>query len=193
MNSSVINPTLVPELTSGNTLHIHDTVPILLCQSQLSKATIAALHQANLKTNIMASPNGINTGHGSVLETSRPSVSSELDLPSVDQVLSGLPDISSILPVQDATVDLKDQEAMFRALKNIIEHAEQTSEVGNSFDLKELHASLGQAEEEARLGRRDATTLESVHTTLVQLWSCNSTLMAQAAEILANGSRDRKF
>ncbi|KAJ6018061.1 hypothetical protein N7451_001440 [Penicillium sp. IBT 35674x] len=138
----------------------------------------------------MASPNGINTGHGSAPETSRPSVSSELDLPSVDQVLSGLPDISSILPVQDATVDPKDQEAMFHALKNIIEHAEQTSEVGNSFDLKELHASLGQAEEEARLGRRDATTLESVHTTLIQLWSCNSILMAQAAEILANGSRD---
>ncbi|KAJ5810494.1 uncharacterized protein N7503_002712 [Penicillium pulvis] len=138
----------------------------------------------------MASPNGINTGHGSVPETSWPSVSSELDLPSVDQVLSGLPDISSILPVQDATVYPKDQEAMFRGLKNIIEHAEQTSEVGNSFDLKELHASLGQAEEEARLGRRDATTLESVHTTLIQLWSCNSNLMAQAAEILANGSRD---
>ncbi|KAJ6084424.1 hypothetical protein N7486_011224 [Penicillium sp. IBT 16267x] len=138
----------------------------------------------------MASLNGINTGHGSKQKTSQCSVSSELDLPSVDQVLSGLPDIISILPVQDITVDLQDQEAMFRALKQIIEHAEQTSEVSNSFDLKELHASLGQAEEEARLGRRDAKTLESVHTTLIQLWSCNSNLMAQAAEILANGSRD---
>ncbi|KAJ5929669.1 hypothetical protein N7454_006619 [Penicillium verhagenii] len=138
----------------------------------------------------MASFNGINTDHGSVQGPSQLSVSSKLDLPSVDQVLSGLPDLSSILPVQDATVDLKDQEAMFRALKTIIEHVEPTSEPGNSFDLKELHASLGQAEEEARLGRRDATTLESVHTALIQLWSCNSNLMAQAAEILANGSRD---
>ncbi|KAJ5935649.1 hypothetical protein N7466_005196 [Penicillium verhagenii] len=138
----------------------------------------------------MASFNEINTGHGSIQGAGQLSVSSKLDLPSVDQVLSGLPDLSSILPVQDATVDLKDQEAMFRALKKIIEHVEPTSEPGNSFDLKELHASLGQAEEEARLGRRDATTLESVHTALIQLWSCNSNLMAQAAEILANGSRD---
>lgn len=141
----------------------------------------------------MSSSNRINTGHGSALETGQPSVSRELDLPSVHQVLSGLPDISNILPVQDTTVDPKDQEAMFRALKKTIEHVEQTSEVGNSFDLKELHASLGQAEEEARLGRRDAKTLESVYTTLIQLWSCNSSFMAQAAEILANGSRDRKF
>ncbi|KAJ5778540.1 hypothetical protein N7520_001786 [Penicillium odoratum] len=131
--------------------------------------------------------NGLNTGHESTQDRS---FSSKLDQPSVDQVLSDLPDISSSLPVQDTTVDSQDQEAMFQALKKIIEQAEPTSEVANSFDLKELHASLGQAEEEARLGRRDATTLESVHTTLQQLWSCNSNLMAQAADVLANGSRD---
>lgn len=81
---------------------------------------------------------------------------------------------------------------MFRALKNVIENSEAITGAGNSFDLKELHASLEQADADARHGRRDTESLDSVKTILHQLWACNSGLLAQAAEILANGSRDRE-
>lgn len=141
----------------------------------------------------MASSERISTD-GAAQEASQPGASvTALDVPSVNKVLSGLSDIFSSLQERGASeLEIEKQEAMFNALKNVIERTAETTEAGSSFDLKELHASLGQAEGEARLGSRDAKILESVHTTLLQLWSCNSQFMAQAAEILANGSRERK-
>ncbi|KAJ6015720.1 hypothetical protein N7540_010311 [Penicillium herquei] len=143
----------------------------------------------------MASLGGINATHDAAQEASQSPVPvSVLDLPSVDKVLSGQLDILSSLQSRDTTeIALEEQETMFRALKNIIENAGELSVVGNNFDLKALHASLEQAEGEARLGKRDAKFLESVLDTLHQLWSCNSQFMSQAAEILANGSREQSW
>ena len=124
---------------------------------------------------------------------SQPLVMTKFHMPSADEVLSGLPDISSSLPPRASEhMDLDDQREVLKALENAVERAERTAEPSNSFDLKELHASLEQAEVEARSGRRDTKALESVPDLLQQLWSCSSNLLTQAAEFLANKSRDRE-
>ncbi|KAJ5708064.1 hypothetical protein N7488_007865 [Penicillium malachiteum] len=143
----------------------------------------------------MVSLGGINATHDAAQEAGQsPVPASVLDLPSVDKVLSGQPDILSSLQSRGTTeTALEEQETMFCALKNIIENAGEPSVAGNNFDLKALHASLEQAEGEARLGKRDAKSLESVLDTLNQFWSCNSQFLTQAAEILANGSREQSW
>ena len=131
-------------------------------------------------------------GDGSAIRA--PAPASGLNLPSVDLVLQDLPQISTSLPSRDTeTIEPEEQERMFRSLKSIIEHVEGTAEAAGSFDLKELHASLEQADADARRGRRDLESLQSVRTIIDHLWSCNSEYLAQAAEVLANGSRDREF
>ncbi|KAJ5180737.1 hypothetical protein N7492_003947 [Penicillium capsulatum] len=116
--------------------------------------------------------------------------SSSLELPSVEKVLSELPEGSTSLSPRGAeTLDSEDQSKMLRALKNAIENSEATTGTGNNFDLKELHASLEQADADAR-GRRRKESLDSAKAILDQLWNCNSDLLSQAAEILANNSRD---
>lgn len=110
------------------------------------------------------------------------------------KLLSGLPEGStSLKPRGTETLDSEDQDKIFHAVKNVIENSETTTGAGASFDLKELHASLEQADTDARHGRRDTESLDSVKTILYQLWACDSGLLAQASEILANASRDREF
>lgn len=117
-----------------------------------------------------------------------------LNLPSIEQILVGFPEKSTSLPPRnEEIVSQKDQEELFCTLKNAIENAELTADAGNSFDLKRLHASLEQAGADARRGWQDSQSLQSVHAILVQLWSCNSEFLIQAAELLANRSRDREF
>lgn len=125
----------------------------------------------------------------------QPSVpATSFDLPSVEQVLSGLPELSPSLSSRDTEpLSPEDQEKMFRALRTVIENAEGTAEAGNAFDLKELHASLELADADARRGRRDSESLQGVLKILNQLWASNSQFLAQAAEVLANGSRDREL
>ena len=74
-----------------------------------------------------------------------------------------------------------------------IEQTKRSSEADNSFDLKEVHASLEQANAEAGQGCRDVDALQSAQTILHRLWLCNSGYLTQAAEILANASRDREL
>ncbi|KAJ5681554.1 uncharacterized protein N7477_001494, partial [Penicillium maclennaniae] len=120
-----------------------------------------------------------------------PAPTSGLELPSVDQILQSLPHIPTWLPSRDTeTINSDEQKKMFFSLKSIVETAEGATEAGSSFDLKELHASLEQADADARRGGRGLETLQSVLTTIRRLWSCNSEYLAQAAEVLANGSRD---
>lgn len=118
----------------------------------------------------------------------------EFDLPSIEQILSGFPEKSTSLPPRNKeTVSQQEQEELLRTLKKAIENAERTADSGNSFDLKRLHASLEQADADARRGWQDSQSLQSIHAILVQLWSCNSEFLVQAAELLANRSREREF
>lgn len=143
----------------------------------------------------MASTDTISMAAGTGTEAARqPAVlATSFNLPTVQQILSELPELSSSLSGRDTeTLSLEDQEKMFRALRTIIENAEGTAEAGNAFDLKELHASLEQADADARRGRRDPESLQTVLKILNQLWASSSEFLAQAAEVLANGSRDRE-
>ena len=135
-------------------------------------------------------------GEGSTAQVAadRAASPSGLDLPSATQLLSEFPQGASSLPARGTeTLDPEAQDKLFRSLKNIIENSEGTTATGNNFDLKELHASLEQADSEARHGRRGTESLDTVKTILYQLWAANSGLLVQAAEVLANGSLDREY
>ena len=140
----------------------------------------------------MASTDNISMTIASGTEAARqPSVpATSFDLPAVQHILSELPELSSSLSDRGTeTLSLEEQEKMFCALKSVIESAD-AAEAGNAFDLKELHASLEQTDADARRGRRDSESLQSVLNIINQLWASDSKFLAQAAEVLANGSRD---
>lgn len=139
------------------------------------------------------SDTGISTAQLAVHGDAGHSVSKkgDLELPPIKKILSDLPEVSSSLPPRTETIDSKEQQEMFRELRDIIEKAQEVDEAGNSFDLKELHASLEEADANTKRGRRDADTLQSVRATLQKLWACNSQYLVQATEIIADGSRDR--
>lgn len=86
----------------------------------------------------------------------------------------------------------EEQENLLRALQTTIENVQDTAEAGNGFEVKELHASLEQAAD-TRPNQRYLEVAQNVRNILDQLWSSNSVLLTQAAESLANASRDRKF
>ncbi|KAJ5222584.1 uncharacterized protein N7469_008824 [Penicillium citrinum] len=114
-----------------------------------------------------------------------------LELPSIEQTLADLPESSDSLPSRSSdTLAQEEQEKMFRALKHILDNFHGSDESSQSFDLKELHSSLEQADEDARRGQRDVSPLQKVIIILHNLWAANSGLLSQAAEALANGSRD---
>lgn len=86
----------------------------------------------------------------------------------------------------------EEEEEMFRALQAIFQTAEEEEEEEN-FDVKGLLNALGEANEDARLGQRNMNILKGVRDNLGLLWRSGSDYMVQAAEVLANGSRDRMF
>ncbi|KAJ5170622.1 uncharacterized protein N7500_003405 [Penicillium coprophilum] len=135
---------------------------------------------------------GISTAQMAVHREAGNSVSrkTDLDIPSVRQILSDLSEVNSSLPPRTETIDSEEQQEMLHELREIIEKAQVADEGGKSFDLSELHASLEEADASEKRGRRDAETLQSVRATLQKLWACNSEYLVQAAEIIADGSRD---
>lgn len=137
---------------------------------------------------------GISTAHLAVHGDDSHSVSKrgDLELLSIKKILSDLPEVSFSLPPHKQIIDLEEQQEMFHELRDIIEKAQEVDEAGNSFDLKEIHASLEEADTKTKCGRRDVDTLQSVKATLQKLWACNSDYLVQATEIIADGSRDRE-
>ncbi|CAG8024779.1 unnamed protein product [Penicillium olsonii] len=112
----------------------------------------------------------------------------DVELPSIREVLQELPGTVAALEVRTETIDLSKQQEMFYNLRNIVEQAQAEAE--NAFDLKELHSTLEEAEASSKRGYRNAQTLQSVCEILHRLWACESQYLVQAAEIIANGSRD---
>ncbi|OQD80476.1 hypothetical protein PENANT_c035G00627 [Penicillium antarcticum] len=140
----------------------------------------------------MSSQGGISTvqsSHGAGNQSV--SKQGDWDLPPIKDIVSDLSGSSSLLPAQSSeSFELEEQQAMFHALRDIIEKAQEVDEGGNNFDLKELHASLEEADATTKRGRRDADSLQSVVGTLNKLWNSKSEYLVQATEIIANGSRD---
>lgn len=83
----------------------------------------------------------------------------------------------------------EEEEGMFRALKAIFEEAEEEE----SGDIRQLMASLELAEKEGAPGQHNIELLKGVNSKIHQLWKSKSSYMVRATEVLANGSRDRKF
>ncbi|EER44768.1 GTP binding protein [Histoplasma capsulatum H143] len=81
----------------------------------------------------------------------------------------------------------EEEEEMFRALQAIFQVAEEEEK---NFDVKELLTALEGAEEDTR---QKMNALKGVKANLDLLWRSGSHFMVQAAEVLANGSRDPKW
>ena len=84
----------------------------------------------------------------------------------------------------------EEEEGMFRALREVFEPAEDKQQNG---ELEDLIMSLELADKIARDGRQSIQALNDVRFKIDQLWRSRSEYMVQTVEILANGSRDRKF
>ncbi|KAJ5806978.1 hypothetical protein N7474_010570 [Penicillium riverlandense] len=129
----------------------------------------------------MSASGGISTtGHGAA---------NGWVLPPVEQITAELSPSPPSLTKGTETIDSEEQKEMFWNVQNIIQKADE----GTSYDLKELHASLEQADADSRRGGRNVESLDEVRTILYKLWSCNSEYLAQTAEALANGSRDSSW
>lgn len=118
--------------------------------------------------------------------------STGFDMPSVEQILSSLPERKVALPPRGEVALSQEEEGnLLRALQTAIEDVQDTTEAGIGFDLKELHSSLAHAAE-TRPNHRYFPNSQKVLSILDQLWSANSEFLSQAAEKLANRSRDRE-
>ncbi|KAL2382768.1 hypothetical protein RJZ90_003045 [Blastomyces dermatitidis] len=125
------------------------------------------------------------------LPISKPITKEETQLSSprcTDTPLSEEPSPPSAPPRDGPKLAKEEEEEMFRALQAIFKTAED--EEGN-FDVKGLLNVLEEADEDTRYGRRNVNALKGVRDNLGLLWRSGSDYMAQAAEVLANGSRDQ--
>lgn len=119
-------------------------------------------------------------------------LSTEVDMPSVEQILSGLPEKPTSLPTRGKEILSPDeQKNLLHALQTAIENVQDTTEASASFELKELQKPSIEPTRDSHLNRR-LQIARSVHNILGQLWSSNSDFLTRAAEALANGSRDRE-
>jgi hypothetical protein len=83
----------------------------------------------------------------------------------------------------------EEQQAMFSTLEAIFQRAE---EVEGGVGVSELRAVSTDVDEEYRTsGRRNVEALRDVRRILDQMWWSDSEFMTKAAEVLADGSRDR--
>lgn len=120
------------------------------------------------------------------------SVSEEVNLPPVETILSTLggPPAPSVAVREYLDLSVEEQSQMYRALQDVLSKSEENE---GSFDVEELRTSLEHADAETRRGQRSLQALEGVLATLEKLWYSRSQYMAEAAEALANGSRERKI
>ncbi|KAF5014315.1 hypothetical protein F66182_14746, partial [Fusarium sp. NRRL 66182] len=76
---------------------------------------------------------------------------------------------------------------MFRTLKQVLAKTERDEDV---FDVQELREALEYADTAAQEGRRGPQLLGGVAAILQKLWQSESRYLVEAAEALANASRD---
>lgn len=107
----------------------------------------------------------------------------ELECPPLYDIVSGLhPSVAadSSIPLKDASLSLEDQEALFKSLQGILESLDPSSTKNEEFSVEPL-----------RSFERVETRFGEVNDILQKLSKCKSLYMEQAAEVLANGSRNR--
>lgn len=114
----------------------------------------------------------------------------DIDLPAVESVipdLSNLKSLSSSTEIEEV-IPAEEQDHMFRALKEVLSKTEGDEDV---FDVQELREALDLADTAAQGGRRGPQLLGGVAAILQKLWQSESRHLVEAAEALANASRDR--
>lgn len=108
-------------------------------------------------------------------------------LPSEEEYNSPFPPA----PARDCpSLSTEEEEGMLRSLKVVFEDADVDEE---RTDLRALMASLELVDREALRGNPSLKTLEDVKSKIYQMWRSRSGYMGRTTEVLANGSRDRKF
>ncbi|KAL1953537.1 hypothetical protein VTO42DRAFT_2614 [Malbranchea cinnamomea] len=88
------------------------------------------------------------------------------------------------------TLSEEEQEQRFRTLRDMFEDIDEKDE---PFDSHDLLFSLDVANAHSRRDCQYLKALHEVKVNLDQLWKCGSSYMAQATELLANGSRNPKW
>ncbi len=89
--------------------------------------------------------------------------------------------------LRDLELSKENKEQMFSSLGAIFQRAEAEG-VG---DFGELGVIFEHADRISRAGHRDVDALRNVKNILHQMWWSNSDFMTQAAQVLADASRDR--
>lgn len=118
------------------------------------------------------------------------SLAEGIDLPSVESVIPDLTDLKSLSSSKgiEEVIPAEEQDQMFRALKQVLAKTERDEDV---FDVQELREALESADTAAQEGRRGPQLLGGVAAILQKLWQSESRYLVEAAEALANASRDR--
>lgn len=113
-----------------------------------------------------------------------------IDLPAVETVVPDLTNLKSLSSLEDIekVIPEEEQDQMFHALKEVLSKTERDEGV---FDVQELREALALADTAAQEGRRSPQLLGGVAAILQKLWQSESSYMVEAAEALANASRDR--
>ncbi|PCH04775.1 Armadillo-like helical [Penicillium occitanis (nom. inval.)] len=116
------------------------------------------------------------------------SLAGGIELPAVETVVPDLTDLKSLSSSETEEVaPVEEQDQMFRALKEVLSKTEGDEDV---FDVQELRDALESADTAAQEGRRGPQLLGGVAAILQKLWQSESRYMVEAAEALANASRD---
>lgn len=114
---------------------------------------------------------------------SLPTPQESLNCPSIEEVLSKLAVPPSSLPARTPTLDVEDQKYMFHSLQAFMRSAQPG-------DLQ-IDDSVDRADTESA-SRLHVDAIAHLRPVLDRLWKCQSEYLAQAAEVLANRSRDRE-
>ncbi|PLB36983.1 putative GTP binding protein [Aspergillus candidus] len=108
---------------------------------------------------------------------------SNMDSPSLDVIISSLaPSSPAAAPSGSESLPLEEQKALLSALQDILRNAEAGGQITKASDAQDSTSS-------AQVG----PDFETVRGILDKLWACSSHLMVQAAELLANGSRNSSW
>jgi hypothetical protein len=124
----------------------------------------------------------LNYGQGGPCIT-RTEGNDQTEYPSLSQIMSELTSKPpAIAPGASKPLSLEEQRTLFDSLQNALRIAEIRYQVKQTTDAKEAKSSFEQVD----------AVFEGVQSILYQLWGSRSHYMVQAAEALANGSRNRK-
>ncbi|GAB1209556.1 hypothetical protein APSETT445_008337 [Aspergillus pseudonomiae] len=133
----------------------------------------------------MAPANEVNAMRNSMKQSSLPITKIQgnecMEYPSLSQIISSLaPMPPGLAPAVSEPLPLEEQRALFDTLEKTLRMAETRYQPSLTAQAEEDNLSFKQVD----------ALFEGLQDTLCRLWTCRSSFMVQAAEALANGSRN---